>query len=195
MNKINIPLNKPIYVGVSILDYAKLFMYEFYYNKINTVWNNNMLHYTDNDSLIFSVKTENIYKDLEKIKDDLDTSKYPTDHPLYSKSNEMIIGKMKDETKGKIISEAVFLRSKEYSIKTNNIEKNVIKGVTEECMKKIKFDDLKKAVLNSSNDIKKIEMDYITKDGKKKINKQILNPYDDKIYLIDNIKVRPLGNY
>ena len=80
--------------------------------------------YTDTDSLIYEIETEDFYED---IKDDLDeyfdTSDYPADHPsgLKSQFNKKKIGKFKDEALGKIISEFVALRSKSYSFKTQEV--------------------------------------------------------------------------
>ena len=77
---------------------------------------------SDTDSIFLNVKTENIYKDMEEIKDELDTSDYPRDHPLYSEENKKVIGKFKDELNGKIMNEVVFLKSKAYSYTLNRFK-------------------------------------------------------------------------
>ena len=59
-------------------------MYEFYYDIFNELWEKNELVGGDTDSLIFNIKTDDVYKDMEKIIDELDTSGYPKDHPSYS---------------------------------------------------------------------------------------------------------------
>ena len=61
----------------------------------------NELVASDTDSIILNIKTEDVYKDMEEIKDELDTSDYPKDHPLHSEKNKKVIGKFKDELNGK----------------------------------------------------------------------------------------------
>ena len=106
-NKPSINFNKPIYLGMCILDYSKLHMYEFYYNVINKLWPNNYLVGSDTDSFFLSIESPDIYKDKEKIIDELDTSDYPKDHPLYSIKNKKVMGKFKDELNGKIMNEII----------------------------------------------------------------------------------------
>ncbi|CAG2239806.1 unnamed protein product [Mytilus edulis] len=114
-NVTSVKFNKPIYLGQAILDYSKQLMYSFYYDVANELWEKNELVASDTDSMILSVKTKDIYKDMEEIIDELDTSGYPKDHPLYSEKNKKVIGKFKDELNGKIMNEIVFLKSKAYS--------------------------------------------------------------------------------
>ena len=71
-------LNKPIYVGCSILDCSKLLMYEFYYNCIKTKSNANLL-FRDTDSLVYEIKTNDLCEDFYKDKDLFDFSDYPKD--------------------------------------------------------------------------------------------------------------------
>ena len=80
--------NKPIYLGMCVLDYSKLVMYKFYYDTIEKYFPNNEILYSDTDSMVINIYTEDFYSDLEKIKDYLDTSNYPKDHPLYSVDNK-----------------------------------------------------------------------------------------------------------
>ena len=56
-------LNKPIYVGFSILDWSELLMYEFYYKYIKSKFNAKLL-LTDTDSLVYKIKTEDVYEDF-----------------------------------------------------------------------------------------------------------------------------------
>ncbi|CAC5358484.1 unnamed protein product [Mytilus coruscus] len=101
--------------GQAILDYSKQLMYDFYYNVVNKLWKKNELIASDTDSIFLNIKTEDIYEDMKKIEDELDTSGYPKDHPLYSEKNKKVIGKFKDELNGKIMNEIVYLRGKAYS--------------------------------------------------------------------------------
>ena len=108
-------LNKPIYAGFSILDLSKLLMYEFHYNYIKRKFNANLL-FTDTDSLIYEIETKDVYKDFYTDKNLFDFSDYPQDSKFFDLVNKKVIGKMKDEFKGKIISEFVALNSKMYSL-------------------------------------------------------------------------------
>ena len=58
-------LNKPIYVGFTVLDLSKWMMYEFHYNFIIKNFNAELL-FTDIDSLTYEIKSENFYEDLFK---------------------------------------------------------------------------------------------------------------------------------
>ncbi|VDI82609.1 Hypothetical predicted protein [Mytilus galloprovincialis] len=84
--QLNLLGDKPL--GQAILDYSKQLMYSFYYDVANELWEKNELVASDTDSMILSVKTKDIYKDMEEIIDELDTSGYPKDHPLYSEKNK-----------------------------------------------------------------------------------------------------------
>ena len=103
-----------------ILDYSKLLMYQFYYERINKLWPNNQIIGYDTDSFFLNIETEDVYEDMKLIQDDLDTSNYPSDHFLYSTKNKKVIGKFKDELGGAIMSELVFLRSKAYAFLVKN---------------------------------------------------------------------------
>ena len=113
-----IKFDKPIYTGMCILDYSKLTMYKFYYDIFCKRFPNNQVIASDTDSMFINIFTEDLYKDLEDIKEELDTSNYPIDHPLYSEKNKKVINKFKDEVGGKVISEINFIRSKAYSFIT-----------------------------------------------------------------------------
>ena len=97
-HKEKVLLNKPIYVGMSVLDLSKHLMYDFYYNHLKKNYDDKIrLLYTDTDSLIVHVQTEDIYADMQANISDYDTSNYPADHPLFSNTNKKVIGKYKDE--------------------------------------------------------------------------------------------------
>ena len=104
-------LNKPIYIGFSIIDLSKLLMYEFHFKYIKSKFNAKLL-FTDTDSLVFEIKTEDVYEDFYLDKNLLDFSDYPLDSKFFDPVNKKVIGKMKDELKGRIISEFVGLKSK-----------------------------------------------------------------------------------
>ena len=127
MKKANLFLNKPIYTGLAVLDLSKLLMYEFYYDKLKPKYGDNChLLYTDTDSLILEITTDDVYKDCEPDIDEYDTSEYPKDHFLYDPKNKKVIGKMKDEMKGNPILEYAGLRPKMYSVRS--LENGKTKG-------------------------------------------------------------------
>ena len=100
------PLNKPIYVGFSILDLSKLLMYKFHYKYIKSKFNVKLL-FTDKDSLVYEIKTEDVYEDFYEDKNLFGFSDSPLDSKFFHPANKKVIGKMKDKFKGKIISEFV----------------------------------------------------------------------------------------
>ena len=150
MHKSKIIFKRPIYTGMCILDLSKTLMYDFYYKHLKLKYGPRVsLLYTDTDSLLLEIKTEDVYRDMENLRDELyDTSDYPKDHPLHSQLNKKVIGKMKDECSGKPISEVVCLRSKMYSILLEG-DKNIkkAKGTTKVVTKKeIKHQNYKEAL-------------------------------------------------
>ena len=65
VNKTSLRLNKPIYVGFSVLDLSKHLMYDWYYNNLKKKYGENCtLLYTDTDSLLVDIKTNDVYKDM-----------------------------------------------------------------------------------------------------------------------------------
>ena len=138
MHKDHILMNRPVYTGMCVLDLSKTLMYDFYYNHLEPKYGSKcQLLYTDTDSLLLDIKTEDVYKDMGDNLDYYDTSDFPKDNPLHSQRNKKVIGKMKDECSGAPISEAVCLRSKMYSILLEN-DKNIkkAKGTTKAVTKK-----------------------------------------------------------
>ena len=63
--------------------------------------------FTDTDSLVYEIKTDDAYEDFYENKNLFDFSDYPRDSKLFDPVNEKVIGKMKEEFKGEIISEFV----------------------------------------------------------------------------------------
>ena len=140
MGESTVMLNKPIYLGQSILDLSKTLMYDFHYDYVKPKYGDNArLLFTDTDSLCYEIKTENFYEDIaDDVPEKFDTSEYPKDHPIAG-YNERVIGMMKDEAKGKIITEFVGLRSKLYAYKTQGSGeakkcKGVKKAVVKNCI-------------------------------------------------------------
>ena len=89
MSKTIVTWNKPTYIGASVLDLSKLVMYRFLYETIKPKYGDQTKRlYSDTDSLLLAIETEDLYKDFESMQEELDFSDYPRDHPLYSDSNK-----------------------------------------------------------------------------------------------------------
>ena len=188
-NKIN--LEKPIYLGIAILDLAKYKMYDIWYNDMKNI--DKKLLFTDTDSFCMSVKTKNVYDELKKY-NWMDFSNFPKDSKYYSEENKMIPGKMKDELGGVEILEFVGLRSKCYSYKTKDFEKHSHKGIkpnkniTHEIYKKVLFE--KENFKVKQKYFKTIDHEVFTEE----IEKIALSSYDDKrIECDDGINTIPYG--
>ena len=96
MKKTKFYFNKPVYLGMSILDLSKSLMYDFHYNYIKTKYGDKAkLLFTDTDSLAYEIKTKDFYKDINPdIEKRFDTSDYPTNHPSAIKTglNSKVLG-------------------------------------------------------------------------------------------------------
>ena len=110
-------MNKPIYLGFSILDLSKNVMYEFWYEYMKPKYvDSAKLCYMDRDSFIINIKTELFYEDIaEDVGKRFDKSNYEVKRPLPKGKNKKVIGLMKDELGEKIMTEFTALRPKFYS--------------------------------------------------------------------------------
>ena len=197
-SKLKVKLNKPIAAGFSILDLSKLVMYGFHYDTIKTKYGNKAkLLFTDTDSLCYDIETEDLYKDFESIKDQLDTSDYPKDHPLYSEKNKKVVGKFKDETNGEPITEFVGLRAKVYALSTPTSQTKKAKGVKKSVVKKdISIDDYRNTLLNEKI---MVHSQHGIKSSKHKLHSIVmkkisLSCFDDKRFLTDSVNTLAYGH-
>ena len=117
MRKVKVKMNKPIYLGLSILDISKITMYEFWYEYVKIKYEDKArLCYMDTDSFVVNIKIKDFYKDISQdVNKRFDTSNYTFDRPLPTGINKKVIGLMKDELGSDIITEFVALRPKAYS--------------------------------------------------------------------------------
>ena len=152
MKKNKVKMNKPIYLGLSILEISKILMYEFWYDHMKLRYNDDVkLCYMDTDSFVMHIKTNDFYKDIASdVENRFDTSNYEVNRPLPTGKNKKIIGLMKDELGGKIITEFATLRPKTYSFLTYNGKEDKKTKGTKKCIikKMIKFNDYKKCLLD-----------------------------------------------
>ena len=119
MRKTKVKMNKPVYLGISILDIRKTLMYEFWYDYIKPEYGDNVkLCYMNTDSFMMHIKTEDFYEDIANdVEKRFDTSNYDVDRPLPIGKNKKVIGLMKDGLGGKIITEFVALTKNIFLLK------------------------------------------------------------------------------
>ena len=84
-------------------------MYDFHYSFIKKYFDTKLL-FTDTDSLTYELKSKDVYEEFCKRKHLFDFSNYPEESNFLDETNKKVIGKMKDESKGKIIDEFVGLK-------------------------------------------------------------------------------------
>ena len=204
MKKTELFFNKPIYLGMSILDISKTKMYDFHYGYIKPKYEDKAkLLFTDTDSLAYEIQTEDFYKDIgPDVKTHFDTSNYPENQPsgIQSGVNKKVPGLFKDEAGGKTIAEFMGLRAKLYSYKIHEgKEENRCKGIKKPVVEnKITFDDYKQYLFSGApqmttmNVIRSYKHEVYTEE----INKIALSADDDKrIILPDNIHTHSYGHY
>ena len=202
--KAKVKLDKPIAIGLAVLDLSKVLMYDFHYNTIKKRCNDkSKLLFTDTDSLCYEFKTDDIYEDMKDDKQLYDFSDYPKEHSLYDISNKKVIGKFKDETSSKIITEFVGLRAKMYAFKIDdNHESKKAKGIKRLVVKnELKFEDYKTSLFGrvktdiqqqtNFNTIRSYQHELYSIS----LSKIGLCAFDDKRYLIDNVNTLAYGNH
>ena len=204
LKKTSLTMNKPVYLGMCILDLSKTIMYDFHYNYIKPKYGEKAkLLFTDTDSLMYEIETEDFYKDIsEDVKDRFDTSDYPENHPsgIPTGINKKVLGMFKDEAAGKIIIEFVGLRAKLYSfIMEDRKENKRCKGVKKQVVESsITHEDYKtclrtrKEQLRKQNILRSYEHEVYTEE----VNKIALSALDDKRYILgDGIHTLAWGHY
>ena len=182
MKKVKVKMNKPIYLGLSILEISKIIMYEFWYDYVKKKYGDMVkLCYVDTDSLIMNIKIKDIYKDIaQDVEERFYTSNYDVDRPLPKGKNKKVIGLMKDGLGGGIIT-----------LFHTFIEMKNAKG-TKKCVikKMLKFEDYKKCLFDNESMLKsqqrfKSENHEVYTEN---INKITLSSNDDKrIAALDGI--------
>ena len=190
-------MDKPIYLGFTVLELSKLLMYETYYDKLQLYFGqaNIQLHYMDTDSFVLSVNTKNIFKDLRNLEDIFDFSNLDKTHELFTNKNKKVIGKFKIETPKNIwIDEFICLRSKMYAFKCGDDSKNKLKGISKSQSKNIKFEEYKKCL--DGDDYQKECNNYIIRSINhemvlQEVKKSTLSIFDDKRCYINNIESIP----
>ena len=202
MKKAEVKMNKPIYLGQAILDLSKTLMHEFWYDYIKATYGDKAkLCYTDIDSLVILVKTDDFYKDISNDVEILfDTSNYnkKDNRPLPTGKNKRVIGMFKDETGGKIMTEFCALGSKSYVYKLDDdTEHKKAKG-TKKCIVKreLMFENYEDALFIDKIIIRSQQRfrSYNHKVYTEEVNKIALSSNDDKrIQTYDKVTTFPYG--
>ncbi|KYM93940.1 hypothetical protein ALC62_15447, partial [Cyphomyrmex costatus] len=121
LRKLEVKHDKPIYVGMCILDISKTCLYEFHHEYMAPLFRDRCeIMYTYTDSLIYRIECDDVYETMKRDIDRFDTSDYPANNaygmPL---TNMKVPGLMKDENNGAIITEFVGLRAKMYALRVD----------------------------------------------------------------------------
>ena len=204
MGKTKLIFNKPVYVGMCILDVSKTLMYDFHYNYIKKKYNDQaLLLMTDTDSLCYEIETEDFYKDISSdVETKFDTSAYPKDHPSGIKTgvNKKVIGMMKDECSGEVMVGFVGLRAKLYATKMDTgVESKKCKGINKTVTKNdIAFEDYKNVLFNQTKEMRKMNVirSYGHEVYTETVNKTALSGDDDKrIVMEDRRRTMAYGHH
>ena len=125
MKETEVKINKPTYLGQAVLDLSKTLMFEFWYDYLKPMYGDKIrLCYTDTDSFIMHIKTDDFYKDISAdVGKWFDTSNFNKNdnRPLEIGKKKKVLGKFKNEIGGKIMAKFVSLRAKTYSFLINKV--------------------------------------------------------------------------
>jgi len=193
-----------MYVSFSVLDISKTRLYRFHYDVMPKLVGDDKfsLLYTDTDSLIYSIETDDIYRKIKANIEHFHTSDFPSPNPYDMPSaNKKIVGLMKEECSGEPMREFVGLRSKMYSVKVNGEDKlRKCKGVKYGVVQRtIPFDDYKRC-LDENSVASRVQRTIISREHRVYTIQQCklaLSPFDGKRYLIPESKIEtiPWGHY
>ena len=184
-----VKLDRPLYIGSSVLDISKLVMQRFFYDKIKKWWGEKVqLCATDTDSFILHIETEDLYEDLKdpEINACFDFSNYPEDHPLYNTSKARQYGLYKDELESIIAREFVGIKPKLYSLLFFKVLHSIIqkcKFSAKNAGKSIKKDVLRRCVTHAEFRKTRLKMASL------KIRQNLLRSKSHKIHAYHEIKV------
>ena len=187
MGKVKVMMNKPVYLGQTIFDLSKIVMYEFHYDYMVPKYGENLtLCYIDTDLLVYHKKTKDFYTDIvDDVEERFDTSGYSGNRPLPIGLNKKVIGLMKDELGGDIMTEFVALRPKLYSYRKLDGACDEKCKVIKKCIIKtaLTFEDYKNCLLANSGDIYGSQLMFRSSKHEVhtiEVNKVTLNRDDDK---------------
>ena len=201
-----VQLNKPIFIGFTVLEFSKLVLYQFLYlflKKYFGRWYFIETLYTDTDSFMLKFQAKNrlsppLQDLLKKNANRFDFLNFPKDHALYNTKNEKKMGYFKMEYAEKEMVEFVGLKAKQYSILCSCDSIHRAKGVPSNASKRLLHKDYMHT-LNSGKS-KSTQFDAI-RSFKHKLytvstEKTALSAFDDKRFMLNcGIKSLPYGHY
>lgn len=201
MGKTELMMNKPIYLGMCILDIPKILIYDFHYRYIKPKYEERaQLLFTDTDSLMYEIKTNDFYEDIkEDLETRFDTSNYPPNHGgIRRRVNKKIIGMMKDETAGKEVTKFIGLRAKLYAYEADHHVQKRCKGIKKSVIQgKITLRDYEECLFGDRPiQMRKMNVlrSHLHQVYSETVNKVALSRKDDKrIVLEDGIHTIPHG--
>ena len=202
----SVKLNKPVFVGFTVLELAKKVMYEFLYlflKKYFSAWYIIETLYTDTDSFMLKFMAKNkssppLCDLFQKNSNRFDFSNFPKDHPLHNTENEKKMGYFKMEYGAKEMTEFVGLKAKQYSILCSCDSIHRAKGVPANASKQLLHEDYIKTLRTGLE--KHTSFDAI-RSFKHKLytvstEKTALSAFDDKRFILNcGIKSLPYGHY
>ena len=209
LRKLKVKFDKPIYVGMSVLDVSKVCLYELHYEYMRAKFDDRCkVLYTDTDSLLYLLRCEDAYEALKSdVSARFDTSDYAVDNPYdMPRVNKKVPGLMKDENNGAVMTEFVGLRSTMYATRvcdasaaTIETETKKVKGVKRSVVaNEIRFEDYVRCLREHvettirQNHIRARLHDVYSVTELK----TALSPYDDKRYVLsDQTNTLPWGHY
>ena len=153
----------------------------------------------DTDSLIYSIETDDFYRDIAKdVKDRFDTSGYNSSRPLPVGLNKKVIGLMKDELGGEIMTEFVTLRPKMHAFKMGLVDSKRCKGIKKCFVRKtISFEDYKNCLLSGETSYRSQLMFRSSEHEVRtlEVNKLALSRDDDKHITVNGINSLARGHH
>ncbi len=210
--KTRIHMNRPVMVGIIVLELSKLLMYEFYYQVLYRTFGDRLrLLMTDTDSLgihVTGLKEGGILEELKEYHDSwFDLANYPSEKN-YSTKNNKVVGKMKDEfikdktqtesAKIKVCEEFIGLKSKMLCFRFREEKDKIVgKGISRTVLKKhITFQSFKQAMFGDTS-VPTMEMRSIRSQNNRlytyRMHKSTLDGLDDKVYLENRTECVPYG--
>ena len=194
-------MTKPLHLGMPILDISKILMYKFWYDYISPKYGDKAkLCYTDTDSFIIYIKTEDIFEDISnEVKKWFDTSDCDkNDKRPFPIGMNKKVGTFKDELGGKIITKFVALRAKKYAYLDDGGDEHKKSKGTEKCVikQKLVFQNLKDCLLNNKTAYRSQERfkSYNHDVHTEEVNKIALsNNHDQRIQTVDGVETYPYG--
>ena len=197
MKKAIVKMNKPLYLGASILDISKTLMYKFWYDYFKPKYGDRAkLCYTDTDSFIINIITEDFFQDISNdVEKWFDTSNFDKNdkRPLPIGKNKKVPGLFKDELGGKIIIELITLGPKTYAYLDDDSNDHKKAKGTKKCVinQKVMFQNYIDCLYNNKNVYGSQQRfkSYIHDVYTEEVNKIALSAnYDKRLQTYDKIE-------